>query len=325
MSNILLTIIIPCFNAECYIESTLNSITSQMKDSVELIIIDDGSTDNTAKIIFEFQKKYKGNIVYYKQENRGASSARNNGINYAQGQYIWFIDSDDYIVNGAIDYILERILKGSPDLIHFNFNYLKDREKRINKSQLVFEGKGQDFINKALLQDKLSITTWSNVINLDFLKNSKVLFTEGIVVEDEEFYLKLFCLANNIVSVNTSLYLYIIRQDSIAHNVKNLQKRTKSKFVIFKNMQSFILENQSILNRTKNTINTYLAFLILFDYCLIDNENKDKKLLKKEIKNMKLEKYIQSKILKYKIFKLIYMVCPNLLLSILSSYLRRRS
>lgn len=325
MSNILLTIIIPCFNADNYIEETLHSIICQMKDSIEILIIDDGSTDNTSQKILQIQNHFKHNIFYYKQDNSGASSARNNAINYANGEYIWFVDSDDLIAEGAIDFVLEKISQNFPDLIHFNFSCLNGDEHKINKNQLIFDGKGQDFVNAALLQDKFSITTWSNIINLDFLKKSKVLFTEGIVVEDEEFYLKLFCLADKIVSFNNPLYIYRIREDSIAHSVNHIQKRTESKFIIFNNIQFFLFQNTCISDNTYDTVSTYLVFLILFDYCLIDSRSPEKKALKKQIKQMKLHKNMKSHLLKYRVFKIFYVICPDLLLNVLSEHLRRRS
>ena len=123
-NNILLSIIIPVYNTEGYIERCLESIANQQVNNYEIVIINDGSTDGSDKIIKTFiishpQIKFK----YYNQKNKGLSSARNKGIELAEGTYLHFIDSDDYLVNNNYKFVYEIISSDmKPDIIEIGFN-----------------------------------------------------------------------------------------------------------------------------------------------------------------------------------------------------------
>ncbi|MEF2889415.1 glycosyltransferase [Turicibacter sanguinis] len=322
--NPFLSIIIPFFNAEEYIEQTISSICKQITDDIEIILIDDGSTDNTHSIIYTFINKYN-NIFYYRILNCGTGGARNYGISRSNGKYIWFIDSDDYISEEALDKLISNLKKTNTDVLHFNFKYVWDDMIKENKKQIIFDGNGNEFLVKGLLRNQISITTWSNIFKRDLIDRHKIRFTPNIFVEDEEFFLKVFAVSDRIISVNDVYYYYVQRNNSVANDVGKIEDRTKSKFIIRKHIKDFMKSNVNINQETVNHIETYLVFLLLFDYCLFPKLNKRNKVnYKKEIINRKLYNEININLFPYPIFKFVYKLLPSFTLYLLELKLKKR-
>ena len=126
-SSRFLSIIVPIYNAQDYIQVSLDSLLKQNYDDYEIICVNDGSTDNTLSILMEYEKK-NSRIRLIDKENGGVSSARNIGIQSACGKWIWFVDSDDYIPFNCLGYLVSQI---SEDIDYIAFDY--DRTNKINK------------------------------------------------------------------------------------------------------------------------------------------------------------------------------------------------
>ena len=114
-STIKVSIIVPAYNVEGYIYDCLKSLVSQTMQNIEIIVINDGSTDNTEKIISEFEKT-DSRIIVIRQENQGISVARNNGINIAKGEYLGFVDSDDYVDNDYFEKLYNIVTSQNADM-----------------------------------------------------------------------------------------------------------------------------------------------------------------------------------------------------------------
>ncbi|MEI3161840.1 MAG: glycosyltransferase [Lachnospirales bacterium] len=130
MNNCLISIIVPVYNAEKYICQCMDSLVNQTLESIEIIAIDDGSTDNSLNIL----EKYKNNDSRVKiicQKNSGASVARNKGLEMAQGDYIFFLDADDYIDNSAFSAMYENAIKYNVDIITFNCKSFSDENDNV--------------------------------------------------------------------------------------------------------------------------------------------------------------------------------------------------
>ena len=117
------SVIVPVYNVEKYLDKCLDSLANQTLKDLEIIIVNDGSPDNSEDIIKKYTKKYK-NFKYYKKENGGLSSARNYGIKYASGDYIAFLDSDDYVKSDMYEKMYEKAIKGNYDLVVCDIDYL---------------------------------------------------------------------------------------------------------------------------------------------------------------------------------------------------------
>lgn len=216
----LLSIIIPIYGVELYIEEFAESLLSQITDGVECIFINDGTKDDSMEILNTIIKKYKIEGVLINQSNKGLSSARNSGLKVASGKYITFLDSDDIVVDGYISNII-RIIKenNDVDIIHFNAEVKKkDNEKGIIK--LVDETLKSNIDSKFILDNfkKNYWFSWLRIFRADLIKD--FYFPDGYVLED---ILSLpFIYKENIViyELCENLVIYRIRDGSLS-DVKN--------------------------------------------------------------------------------------------------------
>lgn len=215
----LISLIIPCYNAEFSLEKCLKSVIEQDYPTLEIIIIDDGSTDNSSKIYEEFQRKYQ-RIKIIKQENAGVANARNKGIKSANGEYLCFVDSDDWVEKNYCSELYRLLISESADISIIEASYENlDGEiifQKPTSSEKVFDG------NRALvllLEDKvLQSHPWGKLYKVSFLKN--INFPENLkCFEDYSTLFKVFDKAIKVVKSNEKLYHYIQHDDSLSHNL----------------------------------------------------------------------------------------------------------
>ena len=171
MNNILLSVIIPCYNCEHYIEKTLDSlnksISKDINRNIEIIFVDDGSTDNSLSIAELFFESKDFNTKILKQRNKGVSEARNYGLSVASGKYIFFLDSDDFVVINFFEEILKKINRYNFDVLLFGFNKVNDSKLLWTyNEQYTYNDKvetGENIILKYLKQE-IGISLWSMII-----------------------------------------------------------------------------------------------------------------------------------------------------------------
>ena len=212
--NDLISIIVPVYNTQDYLDKCLTSIINQTYKNIEIIIIDDGSTDNSKEII----KKYMNNdnrILYYHQKNSGVGIARNKGINLSRGNYITFIDSDDYINEKYIEKMYMAIKPDDAFSICGTINVSYDgKEKSVN-------------VNKKLVDTFRGIAQYRRFINKKILLESQIKFSDVKICEDLEFYSKLMIYSDMKYSiVDESLYYYVQRENSLIHTYEKNQEDT---------------------------------------------------------------------------------------------------
>ena len=206
------SIIVPVYNVEKYIERCISSLVNQTLDDIEIIIVNDGSTDNSERIIKKYEKKYK-NVKYYTKENGGMSSARNYGLKYASGVYISFVDSDDYIEEDMIEKLYNKAVKGDFDLVVCDLDTVDDEGNLIsNVSSNVDDDLYNNDIKKCMLNIYPSV--WNKLYNKRLFDNG-VLFKEGVWFEDVEFIYRLFPYIRSIGVVKNDLYHYVKRAGSV--------------------------------------------------------------------------------------------------------------
>lgn len=234
-----LSIIIPVYNVEKYLDECLNSI-SKIKDiNYEILIINDGSPDNSQKIIEKFCKS-NDRAKFFIKENGGLSSARNYGLERASGEYIWFVDSDDFINPDEFQKFYNKLDKNL-DILIGNFYIYKNNN--ILKEQKLLEN-GKELSGKELLKEKEVIGktyVWRNLYNREFLLNNGLNFKEGIVVEDQLFTIQCLLKAEKIKFIDNHIYYYRIREGSITSS-PNRELFAKSSYKICKEL--LILEKE---------------------------------------------------------------------------------
>ena len=171
-----ISIIIPAYNAEPYIDKCLNTILNQtFKGNFEIIIVNDGSKDDTLKILNKYAKKYK-KIKIIDQKNAGQAVARNNALKVALGKYIMFVDVDDYIDETMLDKMYSVAIKENADIVYCDYyEHYKDDDR------IVHNYITEDEIKNAILAN---YAPWGKLYNLDFFKKSKLEFMKGKLFED---------------------------------------------------------------------------------------------------------------------------------------------
>lgn len=210
-----LSIIIPIYNLEKYINKLLDTITTQDLDDIQIICVDDGSSDNSVEVINTYANKYNS-IKVIKQKNSGVSTARNRGIDYATGEYLFFIDGDDWIRTDTFEKLKKFLDKETPDILFFN-HYLVINEKEIEIKIKIKE----DFSNYVNYFDA-NVPFWAAIYKTSFIKEKKIKFPVNInYTEDHIFKINALLSAKKISFLNKTLYFYLKRKEgSATSNIK---------------------------------------------------------------------------------------------------------
>lgn len=211
-NTILLSLIIPIYNVEKYIEQCLISIYSQNipEDLYEVIIVNDGTPDNAMSIVNKFS--HHDNLKILNQENQGLSIARNNGMAVSQGEYIWFIDSDDWLLPNALSIAIDEI-KSNPTIDVFSSRllmyYENNQKEKIDFNPDIFNLSGKEYLIKRYNAG----ASQRFILKSSFLNENKLFFYPHILHEDGVFGYSMLYLATHIKIIETPLYAYRIRSE----------------------------------------------------------------------------------------------------------------
>lgn len=299
MNGKLVSIIIPIYNAEKTISRCLNSILSQTYKELEILLINDGSQDNSLKIMQNYAKQ-DSRIKVINKKNSGVSSTRNIGIKEANGKYLMFIDSDDYINDKTIYTLVEEMEKNNIDIIRFN-GYIENRKGNMLKLEFPIN-------NKKVLctpENKIEIIELINhptksircYCPLFFMKNNNIIpFNENLsYLEDKVFYLENLLNNKKIMFLNEYFYYYTYNKKSTTKSVDNyignIKKIIDSKQYIKEILKKHLYENDDMID-----ISYSVLILYRLDY-LVENVNYND--FKEIFLNIKNEIIINNDNLKY--------------------------
>lgn len=224
------SIIIPVYNGETYIDCCLSSCINQTYNNIEIICINDGSTDNTLEHIKKFTNKYK-NIVLINQNNMGVSVARNVGIQKATGKYLMFVDADDYIAETMVETLLTKLIQAHADAVKCNIDTtLKFLQHSFIEEEHFYEGKEfKDLLSQELLEDNnIFSSTWNGLYKKELCSHFPIDLRIG---EDVIFNFKYFLKCSNVLLIKEKLYYYRDNQNSTTH--------TQNVNTILKNLEYF--------------------------------------------------------------------------------------
>ncbi|WP_186667714.1 glycosyltransferase family 2 protein [Sporosarcina sp. BP05] len=208
-----ISVIIPVYNGEDDISISLESLLSQTYPDFEVIIIDDGSTDNTFKIIEDYIKKDK-RFKYVHQENKGVAMARNKGLKISRGENICFLDSDDFYEKSFLEKMYNTIVNTNTDVCYCGFTIVTPRGAAKKKSLFVSGG-----ILKEYILGTVAVHTTGWIIKKELLQRHNILFPEGVSWgEDFEFFCEVLALTNNISYVNEYLtnYRFAFKEEQLS-------------------------------------------------------------------------------------------------------------
>ena len=245
------SVIVPVYNVEKYLEKCLNSLVNQTLENIEIIIVNDGTKDNSEEIIKKFIEKYPQKIVYLKKENGGLSDARNYGMPYAKGEYIAFLDSDDYVEKDIYKEMYELAKKENSDMVECDFLWEYPNKIR--------EDIGQVYNGKREMLEKVRVVAWNKLIRRSILEKTQIQFSKGLRYEDVEFTYKLIPHLNKVSFLKKPYIHYIQRENSII-NVQN--ERTKEIFTVLDNVIDYYKEN-NFYNEYKDELEYVYARYLL--------------------------------------------------------------
>lgn len=275
--QIKVSVIIPVYNVQDYINDCLQSVLSQNFDSYEIIIINDGSTDNSGKIIEEKYSNYE-NVKIFNQPNYGLSSARNLGIEHSKGKYIYFVDSDDYITPETLKILYEVACKNNLEVLNYNAFYFgngysgKIREiERIIKSGFSNIGivEGFSYYKRGLCEGFYNPGVQYYFIKSDFIKSIPLRFEEGIFYEDELFTPKILFSAKRVMWLSDCLYYYRHRNNSIIRSKLSIN-HLRSSFIIAEGLYKFFYDNNLLDTILKKEL--YAKYLKIFKIAYYNKE-----------------------------------------------------
>ena len=257
MDKPLFSIVVGVFNIEKYLQRCLDSIDKQVKN-FEVIIIDDGSTDKSGDICdkWAMNKEY---VRVYHQQNQGISKVRNNGVQYSKGEYILFIDPDDWVEDSYTKTLEQLVEKngGSEqvDIIGLNFKIVTDSYRglqytasSVNYSQALASG---NTAVEWLLDNKSGNYAWQYVIKKDLYITNHIQFPDMVLYEDAATIYRLLYFARRVVCTNKPLYNYFQRRNSFLH--ASTVPRTTAYFSLFEQMDCFFSDHnrQDLIKRSK--------------------------------------------------------------------------
>lgn len=201
-----ISVIVPVYNAEKYLEKCLDSLVNQTLKDIEIIVVNDGSTDGSEKIL----SKYKNKIKIIHQKNSGVASARNNGMSVARGEYIAFVDSDDWVDKDMFLKLYQKAKANDMDVVECNFKYVFNNYEKNGVIDLKNDINNYDNIKKYFVN--MFPVIWNKIYKKDILKN--ITFKDGVWAEDVEFLYRILPNIKTIGIISDKLYYYYQREMS---------------------------------------------------------------------------------------------------------------
>ncbi|MCI9435161.1 MAG: glycosyltransferase [Bacilli bacterium] len=298
--NILVSVVVPIYNVEQYLQKCLNSICNQTYKNLEILLINDGAKDNSLEICNKNAKKDE-RIKVVSQKNGGLSKARNTGLKKATGEYICFIDADDFIDEHYIEYMLRNMLEYEADICACDFHYINEDEETWSKNVIK---NNQEFTNIEAICDILGekqtteVMAWNKLYKRSLFIENNIIFPVGKLHEDNFTTYKLYYFAKKITLINDKLYFYLQRNNSIMSQKFNT-KRLEVLDVVNETREFFKNHNLKI---ESELIDCYelLIILNLINTMMRNNYvgNEKQELINKIRNNKKIylrNKYIGSK------------------------------
>ncbi|MDU5109592.1 MAG: glycosyltransferase, partial [Clostridium sp.] len=273
MKNIKVSIVVPVYNVEKYIRKCLESLVNQTLEDIEIIVVNDGSTDNSQKIIDQYVSKFPHLVKSFIKKNGGLSDARNYGLSYCNGEYIGFVDSDDYIDINMYEKMYSKAKNENSDIVVCDYYKVYNRKMKLVKAKKYVD-------KKDMFIDTLA-AAWNKIYRREMLMKSGVIFPKGLIYEDTEFFCKLIPYINVASYVSQPFVYYIQRGGSIANTQgeKNAQI-----FKILENIVNYYKKNELLQEYYSELEYLYIRIMLgssMERICRIKDKKIRNELLKK--------------------------------------------
>ena len=276
MDTPLVTIIVPVYNSEKYLEQCIQNLLNQTYQNLQIILVNDGSTDRSLEIC---KKSNDERVAVYTKPNGGASSARNLGLTHRKGEYILFADSDDYLKDNAVETLVSTAVSNHADCVYYEAdNVAEDTSIKVKKNGLSHTVQYPTTDGNSLIELILEQKNYHAVPFLYFAKSclydKGLCFEEGIMFEDELFSFELLRMCGKVVCLKQKLYFRNVRSGSVMTSSGKEEFRFQSITVVFER-----LLEQFAKSKDDKVLNIYLsriAMLWLDYYRQLSKQSRDK-------------------------------------------------
>ena len=213
-----LSVIVPVHNAEPYIERCINSLLDQGVENLEIICVENGSTDESIRVLRGYERLHPEIIRVFSLTESGASEARNYGIEHSTGDVLAFCDIDDYVIPKAYGYLLDKYWRDDIDLVKYNSVTLDEhmlkkwKETNDVRGDLLFEGNAVNFIKQC---GCCPTFVWCHLYSRSFIERHKIRYESIIIGEDLTFNLKVYSARANMVAVSSNIYRYTVSSQQV--------------------------------------------------------------------------------------------------------------
>lgn len=233
------SVIVPVYNTEKYLRRCLDSLVGQTLDGMEILLVDDGSTDSSTEIMKEYEEKYNDRVKVFTKENGGQATARNLGIQKSQGRYIGFADSDDYVDTKMFETMYLVAEKEQCDLVECHYHYLSEEQNR--EKELKTRGDIREYKNQKDMLINPQVSPWNKLYRREVLMHEGVDFPEGLIYEDTAFYIKTIPFVKKQRYVDEHFVYYFLRETSTMNS--NKSRKVGNIFPVLTNLLDFYKKN----------------------------------------------------------------------------------
>ena len=239
----LVSVIIPVYNAEQYLSKSVSSVLNQTYQRFEILLIDDGSTDQSSQMCDEYAAQYD-NIHVFHKKNGGASTSRNVGLENAKGEYIFFLDSDDWLEPNALEMMITTAQKENADLVFCEAQAIDDKGKIELDGHYTYKehyqtGNAYQIMLKMMERKEFHVAIWMLLLDRRIIIDNNLRFKEGIIYEDMIISYQFYCLANQAAQVNQNLYNRRYRPNSVMTSAKT-EKNYISAATVYREVSAFM-------------------------------------------------------------------------------------
>lgn len=255
MNSPKVSIIVPVYNVGQYIEKCLDSVFGQTYSNIELIIVDDCGTDDSMHVVREYLAKHNSLKAYIlsHEKNRGLSAARNTGLLQSTGDYVYFLDSDDYIKPDCLMKLVNPLKIKNWDIIIGNYESSGLDRSRSDLKLKTGPVDGQDAVLSSYADGLWYVMAWNKLCRRDFLLANHLTFEEGLLHEDVIWSFQIACKATSVYIVDDITYIYLLRQSSIMTSM-SIDKDVSVYLQVFEKIVEFIVRENRVYGKDEYKI-----------------------------------------------------------------------
>lgn len=286
MEKALISVIIPVYNVEKYLRECVESVLNQTYLNYEIILVDDGSTDSSGKICDEYSENEKVTVVH--QKNAGLSAARNRGFDASRGEYVYYLDSDDYILPQTLSTLYSEATNNNSDVVFFDAVSFADGDFKVNQNYIrktVYEKcSGPEMLQKLQGEDEYHSAVPLLFIRKSLIVDNNLRFVDGIFYEDMVYTYQIFCCAKVVSQYKEAFYYRRYRQSSIMTSRKN-KKHFQSAEKVYCEVRNYAISSDNLHNETSKKYIIRCAYNVFNIFEKL--EKSEKKEMKSKLKNFK--------------------------------------